>query len=255
MRIAITRAVSPALADCELTHLARSPIDLRLAEKQHAAYESALRELGCRVERLPVAPAYPDSVFVEDCALVLDEIAVITRPGAVSRRGEVAEIDAALASHRSLLRIEAPFTLDGGDVLRLDRTLFVGLSSRSSAEAVARLDTLIRPHGYRAKGLPIRNCLHLKSAVSLVGEKLLLLNPDWVDPALFPDHDSIEVDPGEAHAANALLLDGRIILPAVHTGTRTRLEAAGLESLPLDVSELAKAEGGVTCCSLIVEER
>ncbi len=255
MRIAITRAVSPALADCELTHLTRSPIDVKLAERQHAAYEAALRELGCRVEQLPATPDFPDSVFVEDCALVLDEIAVITRPGAASRRGEAAEIAAALASHRPLLRIEAPFTLDGGDVLRLDRTLYVGLSSRSSAEAVTRLDALIAPHGYHAMGLPTRNCLHLKSAVSLVGEKLLLLNPDWVDPALFPDHDSIAVDPGEEAAANALLLDGRVILPAAHARTATRLEEAGLELLPLDVSELAKAEGGVTCCSLIVEKR
>ena len=253
MRRAFTRAISPAIARCELTHLARVPIDMPVAGAQHAAYEAALASLGCRVERLPDLPEHPDSVFVEDCAVVLDEIAVITRPGASARRGETKSVAEALAGHRTLVHIEAPHTLDGGDVLLLDRTLHVGLSTRSSAEAVAHLDALVTPHGYRAQGIEIRGCLHLKSAATRIAERLLLVNPEWVDPDRFPDHATVAVDPGEPQGANALRIGDSVILSAEHPRTRARLEAAGLSTMPLEMSELAKAEGAVTCCSLIVE--
>src|SRR6185503_1062775 len=117
--VAITRPVSPAFAACELTHLPREPIDVGLAARQHAAYEALLEELGWAVERLPVEPTLPDSVFVEDAAVVVDELAVVTRPGAESRRDETRSVGEALARHRPLARIEAPARLDGGDVLRL----------------------------------------------------------------------------------------------------------------------------------------
>ena len=132
MLVALTRAVSPAFNRCELTHLERQPIDLALAREEHRGYELRLEELGCRLERLPEEPDFPDSVFVEDVAVVLDEIAVITRPGALSRRGERSSIARALERHRSLGHVRAPGVLDGGDVLQVDSRLYVGLSRTES---------------------------------------------------------------------------------------------------------------------------
>jgi len=252
MLLAYTRAVSPSLVDCELTHLERVPIDVSRATREHAAYEVLLESLGATVRHLPPEPALPDAVFVEDTAVVLDEVAVVTRPGAVSRRAETASTAAALAVHRPLLEIREPATLDGGDVLVVGRRLYVGLSSRSNAAAVAQLAPALRPLDYEVRGVAFRGCLHLKSAVTQVADGLLLANPDWVDADAFADCRTIPVHPSERHAANALALGGRVIHPQQFPLTRARLEAEGLLVAPLAMSELAKAEAGVTCCSLLV---
>lgn len=248
---AITRAVSPALGRCELTHLERAPIDVGMARVQHAWYEAVLESLGCRLVRLPADPAQPDSVFVEDTAVVLDEVAVLTRPGAPSRRPETAAMAEALEPFRPLLRLDDPATLDGGDVLVLDRTLFVGLSSRTNAAAVDQLGQLLEPYGYAVRAVPVSGCLHLKSAVTWAGEDRLLANPSWVDPAEFGDWRVVEVDPEEPYAANVLVVDGRVVSPDSFPLTRRRLEAAGVKVHLVDVEELQKAEGAVTCCSLV----
>jgi dimethylargininase len=240
------------MARCELTHLARQPIDVELARRQHADYEALLAELGCEVERVAPAPELPDSVFVEDTAVVLDEIAVLTRPGAPSRRDEVEAVGAALARHRPLVEIFAPATLDGGDVLRVGRRVFVGLSARTDEAGIAQLTRHLAPHGYEVVGVPLDGCLHLKSAVTLVAPGVLLLNPSWVDGASLVGHERIEVDPGEPFAANALRVGETVVLAATFARTRARLEAAGIEVRTVDVSELAKAEGGVTCCSILL---
>jgi dimethylargininase len=250
--IALTRAVSRALEHCELTHRPRCPIDLALARRQHAAYEQALREAGCEVQQLPEQPRQPDSVFVEDTAIVLDEVAVITRPGAPSRRGEVESMAAALGGLREIVRIEPPGTLDGGDVLRLDRTLYVGASARSSAKGIAQLGCLLAPFDYRVIAVPLRGCLHLKSAVTQVTPGQVLLNPDWVDARCFPGWDPIAIDPAEPHAANALRLGDALIYPASCPRTADALRKLGIDVRRVDMSEMEKAEGGVTCCSVIV---
>jgi dimethylargininase len=252
MLIVYTRAVSPTLADCELTHLERQPLDAVRASREHEAYEALLTELGATVRRLPAQPALPDAVFVEDTAVVLEEIAVITRPGAVSRRPETASTAAALAAHRPLARIDDPGTLDGGDVLVAGRRVFVGLSSRSNRAAIDQLARVLRPLDYEVVPVGFGGCLHLKSAVTRVADDLLLLNPQWVDPAVFVGHRAVAVDPMEPHAANALALGGPVIHPLHFPRTRSRLEAEGLRVAPVAMSELAKAEAGVTCCSLIV---
>ena len=259
--IALTREVSPAFARCELTHLTREPIDLGLAARQHAAYEALLEELGCVVERVPGEPELPDSVFVEDTAVVVDELAVISRPGAESRRAETASMAVALARHRPLARIEPPATLDGGDVLRVGRRLFVGLSARTNAAGAERLAALLAPLGYEVTTVPLDRCLHLKSGVSEVAAGVLAINPDWIDATAFGGHELIEVDPAEPFAANALRLavpgaGGEVVvMPAAFPRTRARLAARGIEVRALDVSEIAKAEGGVTCCSVLVRRR
>ena len=255
MLIAITRAVSPAIGRCELTHIPRVPIDVAKARRQHGAYEDALRGLGVKVISLPAEPELPDSVFVEDAAVVLDECAVIARPGADSRRAETESVAAALTPYRKLSFIHSPGTLDGGDVLRIGRTIFIGLSDRSNRAAVDEMQGLLAPVGYRVVGLRIEGCLHLKSAVTAVADDLLLINPAWARKDDFSDFRFIDVDPSEPAAANAVRVGEDILFPEAFPKTRARLEAAGFRVLPVDVSELAKAEGAVTCCSLLFEKR
>jgi dimethylargininase len=250
--VAIVRPVSAALARCELSFVARSPIDPARAARQHESYVEALRSRGCAIVQLPVLDDHPDSVFVEDTALVFDELAVLTRPGAVSRRGEVETVAAALARYRPVAAIEAEGTLDGGDVLRIDRDVYVGRSARSNDAGIAQLRALLAGHGYRVHALDTRDCLHLKSAVTQVAPDAVLVQPRWLDPAPFAGLRIIEVDPAEEHAANALRVGGGIVYPDCFPRTLARLEAAGVEATLVDVSELQKAEGAVTCCSLIV---
>jgi dimethylargininase len=251
MRVAITRGVSARIGACELTHLVRQVIDVARARAQHRAYEEALEQLGCRVESLPALDDLPDSVFIEDVAVVLDEIAVVTRPGADSRRPETAAIAPALAAHRSMALIQAPGTLDGGDVLRLGKRLFVGLSGRSNLSGIGQLRDIAGPHGYTVTPVPVRGCLHLKSAVTEAAPGVILVNPEWVDPGVF-GAAAIEVDPSEPGAANGLLIGSQLVYPASFPKTRRRLENAGIGVVSVDVSELQKAEGAVTCCSLIL---
>jgi len=252
-RIAITRRVSPEIGRCELSYLEREPIDVGLAERQHAAYERCLAGLGCAVTSLPAEAALPDSVFVEDAAIVLDELAVITRPGAVSRRAETHSVAAALAPWRTLLRLGPPGTLDGGDVLVVGRRIFVGRSRRSNEAGCGQLRDLLAPRGYSVVPVPVRGCLHLKSAVTAVAADRLLLNPAWVDASAFAGLATLEVDPAEPRAANALRIGAAVVFPAAFERTRRRLEAAGIDVVTVDVSELARAEGAVTCCSLVFE--
>ncbi|MFQ5349486.1 MAG: dimethylarginine dimethylaminohydrolase family protein [Thermoanaerobaculia bacterium] len=253
MGVAITRQVSYAIGDCLLTHLERRPIDVELARRQHAAYERLLEKLGYQVRVLPAEPLLPDSVFVEDAAVVLDEAAIITRPGAAARRSETASVAAALAPYRRLLAVDSPATLDGGDVLRSGRRLWAGLTGRTGEAGVEQLRALVSPLGYDVTAVAVRDCLHLKSAVSEVAEGTLLLNPTMVDRRPFAGLRLIEVDPTEPMAANALRAGDAVVMPAHHPRTRQRLEQRGLRVRPVEATELAKAEGGVSCCSLLVE--
>jgi dimethylargininase len=250
--IAITRPVPASLTACELTHLLRVPIDTALARLQHAEYERTLAELGCEIVHVPTADELPDSVFVEDTAIVLDEIAVITRPGAASRRAETSEVATTLGSVRQLQFLTEPATLDGGDVLRLGRVLYVGRGTRTNAAGVQQLADFISSRGYDVRTVPVDNCLHLKSAVTEVAPGVVVINPDWVNGQMFPDHAIIEVDPSEPAAANVLRLGDTVVCAAAHPLTNARLASAA-RVREVDVSELAKAEGAVTCCSLVVE--
>ena len=252
MTIALVRELSPAIVHCELTHLAREPIDLDRARRQHASYVEALRELGCQVLDVAPLPEAPDGVFVEDTAVVLDELAVLTRPGAESRRAETPSIEAALRPFRTLVSIEAPGTLDGGDVMRTGRVLFVGATERTSAEGAASLARAVDRYGYEVRIVPVTGCLHLKSAVTEIADGLLLVNPEWVDPARFAGWSTVTIDPAETFAANALRLGHRVIHGSAFPRTAARIRAEGIEVHPVDADELAKAEGAVTCCSLIV---
>lgn len=253
MLTAITRAVSPAILHCELSFIDRRPIDLARAQQQHHAYEKLLEKLGACVVSLPAEPDLPDSMFVEDPAIVLDELAVVLPLGTESRRAEAASLAQVLAKYRKLAHVFLPGTLEGGDVLRIDRKLFVGLTKRSNSEGVRQLRAILQPLGYEVIAVPITGCLHLKSAVTYLGRNTLLANRSWFDIAPFTGYDWLDVDPVEPHAANALVLGGTIVFPASFPRTRTRIEAAGLHVTPLDISELQKAESGLTCSSLLFE--
>ena len=245
--IAITRAVPASINQCELTFHARTPIDVGLARTQHAAYQRVLSELGCEVVELPETPELADSVFVEDAAIVFDECAVITRPGAASRRAEIPSIRDALSRYRTLHEITAPATLDGGDVLRIGRRVFAGLSTRTNEEGVAQLRALLRPYAYDVIAVNMEGALHLKSAASVVADNLVVANMDALDPDLF-GMKYVAVPP---EAANMLRVNGVVLCPAIASSTAARLEREGLTVRLVDNSELAKAEAGLTCCSLI----
>ena len=252
--LALTRDVAPSMVDCELTHLARTPIDVARARVQHAGYERLLATLGCVVQRVAAAPSFPDSVFIEDTAVVFDEIAVMTRPGAVSRRGELPDVETALAAVRPIARITAPATLDGGDVLVVGRRVLVGRTARTNAEGIAQLTALLTPHGYTVEGIAVTGCLHLKTAVTALDDTTVLCNPAWVDPAALAPLRTVAVHPDEPMGANVLRIGDRLLYDEVHTRTRSRLEDLGYRLHLVDASELAKAEGAVTCCSLIVRQ-
>jgi dimethylargininase len=253
MIIAITREISPRFNECEITHIDRSPIDLNIARTQHREYVNALKKLGCDVVELPAEADLPDSVFVEDTAFILPEAAVITRPGADSRKPETESIIRALSPHKELIHVREPATIDGGDVLVMGKSIYVGLSTRSNQSAISQLSELLGEHGYTVIGVQLHDCLHLKSAVSRVDDNTLLINKSWVDVHHFENYELIEIDPDEPFAANCLPVGDSIIYPTSFPRTRARLEERGFEIVSVEVDELAKAEGAVTCCSLIIE--
>jgi dimethylargininase len=253
MRIAITRAVSPSLADCELTFVPREPIDYGRAVAQHRDYARLLEQLGLTVVELPADAALPDCCFVEDIAIVLDEVAVITCPGAVSRRGETAVVAAALQPYRRLVRLEAPARIDGGDVLVLGRRVLVGASNRTDTAGLGALAGALRPLSYEVVPVEMQGCLHLKTAVTMAAPDLVLVNPDWVDAEPLRGFDRVEVDADEPGAANVLSVAGAVVMAAGFPRTADRLRARGLDVRTVDVSEFQKAEGGVTCKSLLFD--
>lgn len=253
MTLAITRHISPRINECELTHIDRTPIDLDIARVQHHGYVHALKVLGCAVLQLPPEPDLPDSVFVEDTAVILPEVALLTRPGADSRKPETDTIAWALTPYRKLIRITAPATVDGGDVLVLGKEIYVGLSTRSNQAAVDQMNQLLGPYGYHVTGVELKDCLHLKSAVTRLDDKTILINRRWVDVEIFDGCDWIDIDPSEPYAANCLVVNGTVIYPTSFPKTCKLLEEKGYRVKTIQVDELAKAEGAVTCCSLIVE--
>jgi dimethylargininase len=250
---ALVRAPAESLAGCELSYLARAAIDAPRARRQHDVYVGTLAELGCRIEWLPSLPEHPDGVFVEDAAVVVPEVAVLTRPGVESRRGEVPSLGSALAGRRRTVSVSAPGTLEGGDVLRIGRTLYVGDSARSNAAGVAQLAAALAPFGYVVRAVAMQGCLHLKSAATFIAPDLLLANPAWVDPASFAVRRVIAVAPEEEFGANTLTIAGTTLVSADYPLTRARLEQGGVRTRTLDVSELHKAEAALTCLSVLLE--
>jgi dimethylargininase len=249
---AITRDVNDNMGSAELTFLPRVRINIDLASQQHQHYQSVLSSLGCEIVTVPTEPGLADSVFIEDTAMVLDEIAVLCRPGAVSRRAEVAAVGHLLQQYRTVASIQPPGTLDGGDLLCVGKVIYAGLSTRSNQSGIEQLRSIVAGHGYSVNTIETTKCLHLKSAVTEVAPGLFLINPEWINRSAFGNCELIDVDKEEAHAANALPVGRSVIYPSSFPRTMEKLVKRSINVIPVDVSELQKAEGGVTCCSLIV---
>jgi dimethylargininase len=255
MLTAITRAVSPGIVKCELTFMDRQVIDLPKAIAQHHAYEQLLEKLGARVISLPAEPELPDSMFVEDPAIVLDELAVIFPLGTESRRPEAALLAQALGKFRRLEYVTLPGRIEGGDILRVGRKVYVGLSQRTNSEGIRQLKAILAPHKHEVVPVKVRECLHLKSAITYLGRNTLLANSAWFDARPFTGYEWVDVAPEEPHAANALTIHDTVIFPASFPRTRALIEAADFPVVTLDISELQKAESGLTCSSLLFEAK
>ena len=254
-RVAITHVPSASLEQGERSYVGRDPIDMANARAQHATYCDLLYQLGCEVVALNTNHACADGVFVEDTALVFDELAVMTMPGAASRRAEIAGIEAELANHRTIERIELPATLDGGDVTISGRMVLVGKSARTNAEGAEALARILRPHGYVVRRVGMRDCLHLKSACTALPDGRLLVNPTWVELKDFAGFDIVAIAPTEPFAADVLTIGRSVVSAAEHPATAALVGALGFDSRTTPLSEFAKAEGGVTCLSLVFGAR
>jgi dimethylargininase len=249
--IAVVREPSPHLERCELSHVQRVLIDAERARRQHQGYVAELAARGCELRWLPPLPEHADAVFVEDTAVVLPELTVITRPGAKSRRAEVDSVAATLAPHTHLVHVRDPGTLEGGDVLRIGRRLYVGVSGRTNDEGIAQLAAAIAPFDYTVHAAAMHGCLHLKSAATFIPPDTLLVNAEWVDPALFGVQRIVHV--AEPFGANTLTVGGVTLVSSDYPATQERLRRAGIATRALEVSELHKAEAALTCMSLIFE--
>ena len=252
-----TRAVSPRLAECELTHFPSEAIDVARATEQHAAYEAALAAAGLDIVRLAPLDDFPDGTFVEDAAVILGEHAIILRPGVASRQGETESVAQGLAADLIVHRL-GPGHVDGGDVLRIGRALYVGLSTRTDRAGAQALADIAGPLGYRVVPARVTGCLHLKTAITFAGPDgsgtpVFLHNPDFVSAASFEGAEPMAVVPGEAYAANILRVGDTLIAPADSPRTAEALAARGFNVVTLDISELRKAEAALTCMSLIAE--
>ncbi len=253
MLTAITRTVSSALINCELSFIERKPIDLAKARAEHHTYESLLEKLGARVVSLPEEPELPDSLFVEDPAIVLDEVAIICPLGTETRRKEAPTIAAALQKFRKLAYLKLPGTLEGGDVLRVGKKIYVGVTRRSNPEGIRQLAVIAGAYGYELTAIPVTGCLHLKSAVTFLGKNTLLGNRAWFDWKRLEGFAWVDVHPAEPHAGNALQIGETVVFPASFPRTAELIKEKGFNLQKIDISELQKAESGLTCSSLLFE--
>lgn len=250
--IAIVRPPSTSMGDCLLTHMQRQAIDHELALRQHAAYREALERVGCEVVRIDPADDCPDAVFVEDPVVVVDELGVIARPATDSRRRERSSMEAALKPYRELAHITSPATIEGGDVIRAGRTLFVGLGTRTNEEGVSQLRSHVGPLGYEVIPVAVTGCLHLKTGACSIGSGRILVNADWVDTSAFDGFELVPVSPDEPWSANGVLVGGSMIVPAGAPKTSAKLRGLGLEVHEVGLSEMQKAEGSATCLSVLL---
>jgi dimethylargininase len=247
---AILRRPGPDFAQGLTTATDLGPPNLGRMLEQHRAYAETLRSLGLTVEILDPLPGHPDAYFVEDAAILTPEVAVVTRPGASARRGEEAAIAPVVARYRPLARIEAPGTLDGGDVLIVGRRAFIGVSERTNPEGAKQLARILTPHAYTCTLVPVGAGLHLKSGVNWVGGDTLLVSESFAGRAALTGFRSLVVDPVESYASNTLWINGTLLTPTGFPRTRALLETLRLPILELDTRDARRMDGGLTCMSL-----
>ena len=252
MQIAITRAVSPDIANVGSSANGQE-IDYKKACRQHGDYIERLMRAKMLVVSILIHPILPLSVFVEDAAVVVDEVAVMTRQGASDRRAEGDTISPTLAYYRPLKLMTPPATLDGGDIIRVERTLFVGLSERTNLAGITQLREILGPYGYEIKTVKVRNGSHLKSACTYIGKQTMLMNPKKVDATAFEGFEMVEVPGSEQDAGNTLLVGDKLFLSSTFTETQDLLTRRGFDVQAINISEFQKAGGALTCMSLIFQ--
>lgn len=254
MMIALTHKISPNFQQCEVTHIGRSPIDYELAVKQHQKYCDVLHSAGLEVKELSVSLNYPDSTFIEDAAVVVDEIAILASMGVKSRRGEAINIEPELVKYRPLKHIKFPATLEGGDVLQMNKQIFVGLSSRTNQGGFESIGEILSPLGYQVIQIAVKDCLHLKSACTMIDYDTLLVNSNWLDMKPISHFRKINIAKDEPCAANCLSLNDTVYLPKGFPRTSEILAQHGYTIETIEISELQKGEGGLTCSSIIFKK-
>jgi dimethylargininase len=218
--------------------------------KQHRAYTEALKSIGLKIVELDPLPDYPDAHFVEDTAVVMPEVAIITNPGAKSRQGEEKSIAAVLEQHRRIERIRAPGTLDGGDVLMIGNHFLIGISERTNRQGAEQLGRILAKHGKTHTPIAVGAGLHFKSSVNYVGKKTAIVTQEFSEHAALKAYDKIVIDAEESYAANTLWVNDHLLVPKGFPDTTTQLKALGLPIIELDVSEMQKMDGGLTCLSI-----
>ena len=253
MLAAITRGTSPSIADCTLTYLSRMPIDVTKAIQQQNAYERCLMELGVRVISLGVEDDLPDSVFVQDTAVVLDEVAILAAMGVKIRQPEIESVAKVLSLYREVKRLNGPASLEGGDMVRIGNNLYIGLSGRTNSEGIAQLQEILRPFRYQVKPVEVRACIHLSTGCAYLGQNTVLVNRSWVNVSRLEGVDIIEVPESEPWAANVLSIGDVIIMSSSFSETRELLTGKGFQVRAIDISEFEKAEGSLTCLSLLLD--
>jgi dimethylargininase len=255
MLSALTRGVSPSIGDCKLTFMDREQVNVAAATRQHEAYERCLERMGVRVTSLPLLPEAPDAVFIQDTAVVVDEVAIMATMGAACRSGEVDSVTGALAAHRPLRYLSPPATLEGGDVVRIGRTLYVGESGRTNREGIRQLSEILEPYDYQVRAVEVKGCLHLSTGCSYLGRDLMLVNSTWIDATVFQYFKLLEVPETEPWAANTIAVGDMVLVPSAFERTRALVEAHGFQVITTDISELQKAEGALTCMSLLFDSQ
>jgi len=250
---AITRRPGRRVGEGQVTFLSQVAVDLTLAADQHRAYEERLCRCGLTVESLPADDDLPDSVFVEDTAVVLPEIAVLARPASDLRRAEVSAVQSALRPHRDRIdRIARPARLEGGDVVTVGRRVFVGLSGRTNQAGVDQLSEILWNFDYEVIPVEVTRCLHLKTAVTYLGDNTVVINQTWIDASPLRDFEWLEVECSEPFGANTLTIEDLTLVPKSCPRTQERIETAGFRAVAIGMSEFEKVEAGLTCCSLFL---
>lgn len=251
--IALTHVPSKAMDRCALTFMDRTPIDLDMADRQHRGYCELLEQCGAVVRTLDCNRLMPDCVFVEDTAIVFDEIAVVASLAEPSRQREPDCIERELGQYREVARIRPPATIEGGDVLIMDRTVLVGVSNRTNAAGIEALSDIVRHYGYRVVPVPVHGCLHLKTACCALDATRLVVNPAWLNTQPLKGFGLTQVPADEPWGANFVVIGGRVCLPTRYARTADEIRRLGFETYGCELSEFAKAEGGATCLSVIFQ--
>ncbi|HEX5888648.1 MAG TPA: arginine deiminase-related protein [Pyrinomonadaceae bacterium] len=255
MLSALTRGVSPTIGDCKLTFMERERIDVAAATRQHEAYRQCLTKMGVQITSLDLLPDAPDAVFIQDTAVVVDEVAIVATMGAACRAEEVESVAQVLSLHRPLKRLSPPATLEGGDIVRIGRTLYVGDSGRTNRDGIRQLSEMLAPYDYQVIPAGVRGCLHLSTGCSYLGRGLMLLNPVWVDAAPFQQFEILEVPETESWAANTIAVGDTVLMASAFERTCALVQERGFNVIATDISELQKAEGALTCMSLMFDAR